>query len=118
MRNIKITNREILADKPRRDIFIMGPVAPGCVYFLLEPISRRIKIGWTCASTPYPRIREIMPNCPVPLVLLGYRISDKDREDHLHTLLWDRRVRNEWFDYSDPLVVEIVNRHIDKGVRV
>lgn len=71
------------------------------IYFVLAPITNRIKIGHSKNLTE--RLKSIQANCPEELKLLGYIRGNKDMELLLHDIFSEYRLHGEWFDYTPAL---------------
>lgn len=87
-------------------------VEEGCVYFILDRESHRIKIGFTSHSDPGSRYRSLQTGRSTDaLALLGFIRGTPLTERQLHKQFAYLRVRGEWFaatsvlyDYVSSLV--------------
>lgn len=71
-------------------------------YFLQHGAGGLIKIGHTVDITQ--RIRGIQVNCPLPLVLLGWRSGGFREEKRMHRRFEDARAWGEWFRPTAALI--------------
>jgi hypothetical protein len=75
-----------------------GDMRYGSVYFLLEPVSKRVKIGWTMHLRR--RIRALQLLSPIPVTLLGSVPGRRMHERHIHLHLKEHRLQGEWFEFE------------------
>lgn len=81
----------------------------GCVYFVLSPILKRVKIGFS-RRNPSARIASFSAGCPEPLVPLGIIMGGPDLEKDLHRRFGDHRRHGEWFEYCAEIEAYISER--------
>lgn len=71
------------------------------IYFVLDPVSDAIKIGWTAnRDTMELRLCGLQTGNPNELRLLALEAGDRIAEQAIHQYFADRRIRGEWFDES------------------
>ena len=78
----------------------------GWVYFIEEPLSKCVKIGYT--ENIKTRIEALQTGCPSKLKLLwAIRPKERKAENNIHNFLKNSRKQGEWF-YPTLSVYEIV----------
>lgn len=71
------------------------------IYFIRDPLSRRVKIG--LSDDPWKRLAYIQIGCPSDLELAGVEPGEEAREKALHQQFAAYRVRGEWFSETAEL---------------
>jgi hypothetical protein len=78
------------------------------IYFIHDPISRRVKIG--VAGDPYGRLRALQTGNPNRLTMLGIIPGGLSEESALHRRFADYRGSiGEWFRGEEGLLIEVQN---------
>lgn len=70
-----------------------------CTYAIGDPATGFLKIGY--AASLRSRLGQIQVGYPGELSIMWHAQGGADLEDHLHCAFKDRRIRGEWFDFSD-----------------
>lgn len=73
------------------------------VYFILDPTTNNVKIGYTTLDRMRPRLKELQIGSSSELKLLGTVWGDKSVESRLHEKFQDSWVRGEWFKWTEEL---------------
>lgn len=75
----------------------------GSVYFVLAPISNKIKIGFTQHSNPKWRLAGLQTNSSEKLELAGFVAGPRKLEREYHLKFAHSRLNGEWFEYTDEI---------------
>ena len=86
------------------------------VYFILDPVSKAVKIGK--ANNVYSRIPELQTGNPNPLQLIHYIDCESEEqsfllERKLHNKYEDLRLVGEWFTYDEKVFQELFKEQLD-----
>lgn len=73
------------------------------VYFILDPTTNNVKIGYTTLDRMRPRLKELQIGSSSELKLLGTVWGGKSVESRLHEKFQDSWVRGEWFKWTEEL---------------
>lgn len=75
------------------------------IYFIRDPLTRRLKIG--CAKDPWNRLRNIQTGCPTDLELAAILPGEEADERALHKRFRQFHVRGEWFAETGELAAYV-----------
>ena len=70
------------------------------IYFLQDPLTFEIKIGYTGEDTPEKRLKQLQAGNPRMLIVLGWIDGERPDEHQLHVRFKRDEVRREWFKPS------------------
>jgi hypothetical protein len=94
------------------------------IYFLFDPLSKRVKIGTAHEYNLQIRIETIAKFSPVDLNLIGIIKGNKTTEAELHKKLEEHRHHSEWFNcnlYTERFIQDLLSRcglsfHVTLGI--
>lgn len=77
-------------------------------YAISAPDRKLVKLGKT--GDPRKRLAAFQSASPLPLSIIWLQVGGRALERHLHETLKGRRVRGEWFDFSNTDAVWMIGR--------
>lgn len=86
----------------------VGRSVTGFAYAISAPDRKLVKIG--CTGDPQKRLAALQSASPLLLSIIWRQVGGYELEQHLHKTLVRRRVRGEWFDFSDADAVWMIAR--------
>ncbi|MEU1088917.1 GIY-YIG nuclease family protein [Streptomyces sp. NPDC005892] len=86
----------------------LGRSVNGFAYAISAPDRKLVKIG--CTKDPRKRLAALQSASPLPLAFIWLQVGGYELERHLHKTLVRRRVRGEWFDFSNTDAAWMIGR--------